>query len=84
MNGIWGAVIAAFFLAALPRLLDQKVGIPPAFLTMLFGVGVIQVLTTAPGGVAGDLQKLGRLLKRKLRRGNRQPDTAKAPAEAAA
>jgi branched-chain amino acid transport system permease protein len=64
---IWGAVIAAFFLAALPRLLDVKVGIPPEFLVMLFGVGVIQVLTTAPGGVAGDLAKLGRLLKRKLR-----------------
>ena len=33
---------------------------------MLFGVGVMQVLTTAPAGIAGDLEKLGRLLKRKL------------------
>ena len=81
---IWGAVIAAFFLEALPRLLDQKVGIPPEFLVMLFGVGVIQVLTTAPAGVAGDLQKLGKLLKRKLRRGRHQPATTQVPAEAAA
>ena len=81
---IWGAVIAAFFLAALPRLLDIKVGIPPEFLIMLFGVGVIQVLTTAPGGVAGDLEKLGKLLKRKLRPGKSQPAASQTRAEAAA
>ena len=33
---------------------------------MLFGVGVMQVLVTAPGGIAGDLEKLGRLIKRKV------------------
>jgi branched-chain amino acid transport system permease protein len=81
---IWGAVIAAFFLAALPRLLDIKVGIPPEFLVMLFGVGVIQVLTTAPGGVAGDLQKLGKLLNRKLRPGKHQRAAVQASTEAAA
>lgn len=64
---IWGAVVAGFFLAAFPRILDQKLNVPPEFLIMLFGVGVIQVLTTAPGGVVGDLAKLGKLLKRKLR-----------------
>jgi branched-chain amino acid transport system permease protein len=81
---IWGAVVAAFFLAALPRLLDIKVGIPPEFLIMLFGVGVIQVLTTAPGGVVGDLEKLGKLLKRKLRPGKPQAAATQTPAEAAA
>jgi branched-chain amino acid transport system permease protein len=63
---IWGAVVAAFLQRAFPQLLDQKLGIPPEFLIMLFGVGVMQVLVTAPAGIAGDLEKLGRLLKRKL------------------
>ena len=35
---------------------------------MLFGVGVMQVLVTAPGGIAGDLEKLARLVRRKLSR----------------
>jgi branched-chain amino acid transport system permease protein len=65
---IWGAVIAAFLQRAFPQLLDQKLGIPPEFLIMLFGVGVMQVLVTAPAGIAGDLEKLGRLIKRKLSR----------------
>ena len=63
---IWGAVVAAFLLRAFPQLLDQKLGIPPEFLVMLFGVGVMQVLVTAPGGIAGDLEKVARLIKRKL------------------
>ena len=46
---IWGAVVAAFFLRVLPRILDQKLGLPPEFLTMLFGVGVMQVLIDRAG-----------------------------------
>jgi branched-chain amino acid transport system permease protein len=63
---IWGAVVAAFLQRAFPQLLDQKLGIPPEFLIMLFGVGVMQVLTTAPAGIAGDLEKLATLVKRKV------------------
>lgn len=65
---IWGAIVAAFLQRAFPQLLDQKLGIPPEFLIMLFGVGVMQVLVTAPGGIAGDLEKLGRKIGRKLSR----------------
>jgi branched-chain amino acid transport system permease protein len=65
---IWGAVIAAFLQRAFPQLLDQKLGIPPEFLIMLFGIGVMQVLTTAPAGIAGDMEKLAKLIKRKLSR----------------
>jgi branched-chain amino acid transport system permease protein len=65
---IWGAIIAAFLQRAFPQLLDQKLGIPPEFLIMLFGVGVMQVLVTAPAGIAGDLEKLARLIKRKVSR----------------
>jgi branched-chain amino acid transport system permease protein len=62
---LFGAVIAALFLRLLPSLLDNW-GVSPEFLTMLFGIGVLQVLLTAPGGlvdqVPKDLAKLGRKL----------------------
>jgi len=49
----------------LPALLDDW-GLPPDLLIILFGVGVLQVLLTAPGGLAGqvpkDLARLGRTL----------------------
>jgi branched-chain amino acid transport system permease protein len=57
---IWGAVVAGFLLQILPRLLDQKLGLSPEILTMLFGIGVMQVLLTAPGGIVADLTKLGK------------------------
>jgi branched-chain amino acid transport system permease protein len=57
---IWGAVVAGFFLRVLPQLLDQKLGLSGDILTILFGIGVMQVLLTAPGGAVEDLAKLGR------------------------
>lgn len=57
---IWGAVVAGFLLRILPQLLDQKLGLPVEILTILFGVGVMQVLLTAPAGIVGDLTKLGK------------------------
>ena len=45
---LFGAVIAALFLRLLPALLDDW-GVSPELLTILFGVGVLQVLLTAPG-----------------------------------
>ncbi len=60
---LWGAVVAAFLLRILPALLDDW-GVPTELLTILFGIGVLQVLMTAPGGLADqfpkDMAKLGR------------------------
>ena len=59
----WGAVIAGLLWALLPSLL-QNWGVSADWLTILFGVGVLQVLTTAPRGLADqvpkDLARLGR------------------------
>ena len=64
---IWGAILAALFLRLLPALLDDW-GVSTELLTILFGVGVLQVLLTAPGGlidqVPKDLAKLRRGLGR--------------------
>jgi branched-chain amino acid transport system permease protein len=60
---IWGAVVAGLLLRLLPALLDSW-GVSTELLTILFGVGILQVLMTAPGGlveqVPKDLANLGR------------------------
>ncbi len=60
---LWGAVVAALLLRLLPALLDNW-GVSTELLTILFGVGLLQVLLTAPGGLADqvpkDLARLGR------------------------
>ena len=62
---LWGAVVAALLLRLLPALLDDW-GVSTEVLTILFGIGVLQVLLTAPGGlveqVPKDLAKLGRAI----------------------
>ena len=67
MGGIfslWGAVIAGILFKLLPALL-QDWGLSSDIATILFGVGVLQVLVTAPGGLVAqvpkDLANLGRL-----------------------
>jgi len=71
---MWGAIVAALLLQLLPALLHNW-GVSPDWLTILFGVGVLQVLTTAPAGLADqvprDLARLGRLLRRRVRPGRR-------------
>jgi branched-chain amino acid transport system permease protein len=68
---MWGAVVAALLLALVPRVL-QDVGLSADWLTILFGIGVLQVLTTAPAGLAGqvpkDLARLGRAVGGLVRR----------------
>jgi branched-chain amino acid transport system permease protein len=66
MGGIyslWGAIVAGGLMRLLPALLDSW-GLPADLLTILFGVGVLQVLLTAPAGlvaqVPADLRRLGR------------------------
>ena len=53
---LWGAVVAALFLRLLPALLDNW-GVSTELLTILFGVGVLQVLLTAPGGIVEQMPK---------------------------
>lgn len=69
---LWGAVIAGFLQAFLPALLYQLWGVPNDWLIILFGVGVMQVLATAPGGIADqfpkDMKRLYRLIRRRLSR----------------
>jgi branched-chain amino acid transport system permease protein len=61
---LWGAVVAALFQRGLPAFLDYNWGVSTEWLTILFGIGVIQVLLTAPGGLAEqfpkDMARLGR------------------------
>ena len=68
---LWGAVIAALLMQLLPGVL-QNLGVSNAWLTILFGIGVLQVLTTAPAGLADqfpkDMKKLGGLIWRLVRR----------------
>ena len=64
---LWGAIVAALLLELLPALLNNW-GVSADWLTILFGLCVLQVLTTAPAGLADqvpkDLARLGRLLRR--------------------
>jgi branched-chain amino acid transport system permease protein len=66
-----GAVVAAFLLKFLQQLLNDW-GVSPDWLTILFGIGVLQVLTTAPRGIVEqmpkDLANLGRLIRRLVTR----------------
>ena len=68
---MWGAVVAGFLLELLPALLNNW-GVSNDWLTILFGIGVVQVLTTAPRGLADqfpkDMASLGRLLFGLVRR----------------
>ncbi len=76
---MWGAIVAAFLLKFLQALLNDW-GVSPDWLTILFGVGVLQVLMTAPRGlveqVPKDLARLGRLLSRPFRRASAQGEPA--------
>jgi branched-chain amino acid transport system permease protein len=62
---IWGGIVAALLLKLLPALLNSW-GVSADWLTIVFGIGVLQVLTTAPAGlvdqVPRDLARLGRRL----------------------
>lgn len=75
---LWGAVVAALLLRLLPALLDDW-GVSTEALTILFGIGVLQVLLTAPGGlveqVPKDLARLGRAVGGVFRRPHREPSS---------
>jgi len=78
MGGIfslWGAIVAAVLQQLLPALLNDWFSFfreNPDFLFVIFGVGLLQVLVTAPEGIVTqfprDMKNLGRLLMRPFRR----------------
>jgi branched-chain amino acid transport system permease protein len=74
-----GAVVAAFLLKFLQQLLNDW-GVSPDWLTILFGIGVLQVLTTAPRGIVEqmpkDLAKLGRLIRGLFSRPSAEQESA--------
>jgi branched-chain amino acid transport system permease protein len=69
---LWGAIVAGVLFQVLPGAFTVW-GISSDWATILFGVGVLQVLTTAPAGIAHqfprDMARLGRLLLGLARRG---------------
>jgi branched-chain amino acid transport system permease protein len=68
---LWGAVIAALLMQLVTAIL-QNLGVSYDWLTIAFGIGVLQVLTTSPAGIADqfpkDMKKLGGLILRLVRR----------------
>jgi branched-chain amino acid transport system permease protein len=75
-----GAVVAAILLKFLQALLNDW-GVSPDWLTILFGIGVLQVLTTAPRGIVEQMPKDIANLARLIRGLFRRPSTAQEPAE---
>ena len=73
---LWGAVVAGVFGQLLPFLLSsgQLWGwvVSQNFLLIIFGIGLLQVLLTAPGGIVEQLPKdianLGRHVVRRIRK----------------
>jgi len=67
-----GAVVAAFLQAFVPAALYNLWNVQNDWLIIIFGVGVVFTLATAPGGIADqfpkDMKRLGRLIVRGLRR----------------
>ena len=68
---VWGAVVAGLLVRLLPALLENW-GVSIYVSLLLFGIGVLQVLATAPGGlvdqVPKDVKRLGRLVSHGLGR----------------
>ncbi|HEY1291627.1 MAG TPA: branched-chain amino acid ABC transporter permease [Chloroflexota bacterium] len=71
MGGIytfWGPIVAGVLFKLLPEILKNW-GLPPDLLTILFGIGVLQAMTTAPEGLAvqfpKDMANLSRALSKR-------------------
>lgn len=66
VHSLAGAVVAGLFMRGIPPVLDTF-GAPANLVLILFGVGVLQVLLTAPRGIYGQLESavsaLGRIVK---------------------
>jgi branched-chain amino acid transport system permease protein len=68
---LWGAVVAGIFQQGIPFLFQAQWGIDPNIVLIIFGAGLLQVLLTAPGGLADqlpkDLARLWRLVVSRVR-----------------
>jgi branched-chain amino acid transport system permease protein len=64
---MWGAIIAGLFSQGIPAVLET-LGLNAQLILILFGVGVLQVLMTAPNGIAGQLQDGSSALAGRLHR----------------
>jgi branched-chain amino acid transport system permease protein len=68
---MWGAIVAAVLMQFLPALLNSW-SVSPDWLDILFGIGVLQVLTTAPAGIVDqmpkDVKRLARFVRSRVRR----------------
>jgi branched-chain amino acid transport system permease protein len=68
---LWGAVVAGVFQQGVPFLFQAQWGIDPNIVLVIFGAGLLQVLLTAPGGLADqlpkDLARLWRLVVSRVR-----------------
>jgi branched-chain amino acid transport system permease protein len=73
---LWGAVVAAIFMRLVPAALTYYWGWSTEILTILFGIGVIQVLLTAPGGIVEQMPKDLSRLARKLTGRSKKPEDA--------
>jgi branched-chain amino acid transport system permease protein len=66
-----GALVAGMFYSLVPFIFQVQLGVNTNFLFIIFGVGLLQVLLTAPGGIVQqlpkDLASLGRLIARGFR-----------------
>jgi branched-chain amino acid transport system permease protein len=75
---LWGAVVAGVFMQLVPFILQTQWSVDPNWLLIIFGIGLLQVLLTAPGGIAQqmpkDLANLARLIARPFRK---PPSTSK-------
>ncbi len=68
---LWGAIAAGIFQQLIPFLFQAQWGWNSNLVLILFGIGLLQVLLTAPGGVSQqlpkDLARLGRLTGARVR-----------------
>jgi branched-chain amino acid transport system permease protein len=75
---LWGAVVAGIFQQGVPFLFQAQWGIDPNIVLVIFGAGLLQVLLTAPGGLADQLPKdLARLWRLVVSRVREQADAEK-------
>jgi branched-chain amino acid transport system permease protein len=78
---LWGAIVAGIFMQLVPFIFQAEWHINPNFLLIIFGVGLLQVLLTAPGGLADqlpkDLARLARLVSKPFRKRSAAEERAK-------
>lgn len=65
-----GAVIAGFFSQGIPPLLDAW-GVDGNLIFVILGLGMIQAITTAPRGIAGQLETLFHAIRRRTSRSSK-------------